>query len=57
MLAMLAAEGTYVDIVVELIDAKSELDHALADLERASGSPLPRAPLLPADSHHAGARP
>ena len=45
MLAMLAAEGTYVDIVVELIDVKSELDHALADLDRASGTRIARSPL------------
>jgi cobalt-zinc-cadmium efflux system outer membrane protein len=45
MLAMLAAEGTYVDIVVELIDVKSELDHALADLDRASGAHIARSPL------------
>ncbi len=57
LLAMLATEGAYVEISLEIIDAKSALDHALADLERASGSPLPRAPLLPADSPHAGARP
>jgi len=57
LLAMLAAEGAYVEVSLEIIDAKSALDHALADLERASGSPLPRAPLLPADPPHPGARP
>lgn len=45
MLAMLAAEGAYVDIAVELIAAKSELDHALADLDRASGTRIARTPL------------
>ena len=58
LLAMLATEGAYVEISLEIIDAKSALDHALADLERASGSPLPRAPLQPASlPHHTGARP
>lgn len=45
LMAMLAAEATYVDIAVELIDAKSELDHALADLDRASGTRIARSPL------------
>jgi len=52
LLAMLATEGTYVEVALEIIDAKAALDHALADLERASGSQLPRAPLHPADPHH-----
>lgn len=52
LLAMLATEAAYVEISVEIIDAKAMLAHALADLERASGSPLPRAPLLPEAPHH-----
>ena len=51
LLAMLAAEGAYVEITLELIDAKAALDHALAELERASGAPLPRTPLLPGAPH------
>ena len=47
LLAMLATEAAYVEVSLEIIDAKARLDHALADLERASGSPLPRAPLHP----------
>lgn len=52
LLAMLASEATYVDISVELIAAKSELDHALADLDRAGGlriarRPLPSSPTTP----------
>lgn len=58
LLAMLATEGIYVEVALEIIDAKAALDHALADLERASGSSLPRAPLHPADPHHdPGAQP
>lgn len=58
LLAMLATEGAYVEISLEIIDAKSALDHALADLERATGTTLPRAP-VPAEpvDHLAGARP
>ncbi|HEY0137218.1 MAG TPA: TolC family protein, partial [Nannocystis sp.] len=57
MLGMLAAEGAYVEISLEIIDAKAALDHALAELERAGGDALPRTPLLPTDPHtHRGAR-
>ncbi len=52
LLAMLTTEAAYVEISLEIIDAKAALDHALADLERASGSPLPRAPLRPDAPHH-----
>ena len=53
LLAMLATEAAYVEVSLEIIDAKAALDHALADLERASGSPLPRAPLRPEAPQHA----
>ncbi len=54
MLGMLAAEGAYVEISLEIIDARAALDHALAELERASGDTLPRTPLLPTDPHAHG---
>ena len=56
LLAMLATEGAYVEVSLEIIAAKSALDHALADLERATGAPLPRAP-LPASASHSPAEP
>jgi outer membrane protein TolC len=47
---LLAAQATYVDLAVELIDAKSALDHALADLDRAAGGRIARAPLPTAEA-------
>ena len=51
LLAMLATEGAYVEISLEIIDAKAALDHALAELDRASGGSLPRVALVPTAPH------
>ncbi len=45
LVAMLSTEATHVEIAIEIIDAKANLDHALADLERAAGAPVERVPL------------
>ena len=51
LLAMLATEGAYVEISLEIIDAKAALDHALAELDRAGGGALPRVALVPTAPH------
>jgi len=53
LLAMLATEGAYVEISLEIIDARAALDHALAELDRSSGGHLPRVALLPTARHGA----
>ncbi|MCY1055579.1 TolC family protein [Nannocystis radixulma] len=42
---LLAAEGVHVEVAMDVIAAKSDLDHALIDLDRAVGSPVARRPL------------
>lgn len=42
LLSLLAAEAVFVEIAMDLIEAKSTLDHALVDLDRAAGAPVPR---------------
>lgn len=42
---LLAAEAVHVEVAMDLIAAKSDLDHALIDLDRAVGSPVARRPL------------
>lgn len=45
LLSLMTAEAAHVEIAMDLIEAKSTLDHALADLDRAAGAPVPRRPL------------
>lgn len=45
--ALLAAEAVHVEVAMDVIAAKSDLDHALIDLDRAVGSPVARRPLAP----------
>lgn len=45
--ALLAAEAVHVEVAMDVIAAKSDLDHALIDLDRAVGSPVARRPLVP----------
>lgn len=42
MLSLLASQAVYVEIAMDLIAAKSMLDHALVDLDRAAGGPVAR---------------
>ncbi len=41
------AEAVHVEVAMDVIAAKSGLDHALIDLDRAVGSPVARRPLAP----------
>lgn len=45
LLSLMAAQAVHVEIAMDLIAAKSTLDHALVDLDRAAGAPVPRRPL------------
>lgn len=45
LLSLLSAQAVHVDIAMDLIAAKSMLDHALVDLDRAAGQTLPRTDL------------
>jgi len=42
LLSLLAAQAVFVEIAMDLIEAKSTLDHALVDLDRAAGAAVPR---------------
>jgi outer membrane protein TolC len=44
---VMAAERTVVDIENDVVAARAELDHALAELDAAVGAPVPRGPLGP----------
>ncbi len=43
--ALLEAQGAFVEIAMDLIEARSTLDHALVDLDRAAGARVPRVDL------------
>jgi outer membrane protein TolC len=45
LLSLMAAQAVHVEIATDLIEARSTLDHALVDLDRAAGTPVPRRPL------------
>lgn len=42
LLSLMAAQAVHVEIAMDLIEAKSTLDHALVDLDRAAGARVPR---------------
>jgi outer membrane protein TolC len=53
LLGVLRAEEAVADADIDIVAARAELDHALADLDWAVGAPLPRTPL---DARPAAAR-
>lgn len=49
VLTLLSARRAVVDIASEIVVARANLDHALAELDAAVGASVPRRPLRPAD--------